>query len=513
MKKILTNILLSIILCFNAALTLAQQGYEVPAKEELNAILEDFDAYAQKTHKQWNVPGMAVCIIVGDEIVYKKAYGVKKLNTEDPVDTGSVFQIASCTKAFTSALIAMLVDLRYLDWDDKVIEYLPDFRLFDDDVSENMTIEDLLAQNSGLPPYSQHLMMLFEYDKKHIIESMRYIKPIGEFRGKYSYQNNLYLVLGEIVKKATGKSWEKNIENLIFKPLNMRNSSTDYKGYLKAKNRTIGHYYAGGKLTPISDELSYNSWPYTFAPASGINSSIDDMAKWLMFIINDATTAGYTLISPENYNKLFEPRVFINNNKYDKSKKNYYCLGWRCSESAPESVYWHAGTTDGEGAYVSFLKKNKIGMVVLMNLPNGKMADALSKRFFDAYLKKPQTDWSKIKLNEADTARKNKNTRFPPEIKAPHLELKKYTGEYHNHLYGNVEIKLEADTLYFSAGAKKTWIKLKHFNSHSFDGTGIPGWKFKRPMFIFRVYEESNVNGLVVENMTDGVERIFRKVR
>lgn len=511
MKKIL-NILLSIVLCCNVVFA-QERGYAAPSKEELRAILEDFDAYVQKTRKQWNIPGMAVCVVVGDEIVYKKAYGVKKTGTDRNVDTESVFQIASCTKAFTSALIAMLVDLRYLNWDDKVTKYLPDFRLFKEDVSKNMTIKDLLAQYSGLPPYSQHLMMLFEYDKTHILESMRYIKPATEFRDKYSYQNNLYLVLGEVVKKATGKSWEKNIEDLIFKPLNMKNSSTDYKSYLKAKNRTIGHYYAGGKLTAIPDELSYNAWPYTFAPASGINSSIEDMSRWLKFLINDASTAGYTLISPENFEKLFDTQVFINNSAYDKSKKNYYCLGWRYSEYEPESIYWHAGTTDGEGAYVSFLKNNKVGVVVLMNLPNGRMADALSKRFFDAYLKNPQKDWSAVKLKEADTSYKNKNTRFPPEIKAPHLDLKKYTGEYYNHLYGSVEVKLENGALYFSAGAKKTWITLKHFNSHSFDGVGIPGWKFKRPMFIFRVYENSNVNGLVVENMTDGVETSFRKIR
>lgn len=511
MKKIIFFLILILTLSLNNVFIGNLKADEM--SPDLDAILNDFDQYAQKTQKQWNIPGMAICIVADGKVVYKKAFGVKKVNTTDKVDLNTVFQLASCTKGFTSALTAMLVDLKYMQWDDKVIKYIPSFRLYDDEISDNITIEDILAQYSGLPDYSQHLMMLFDYDKKDIINSMRFIRPVGNFKEKYSYQNNMYLLAGEIIERVTGKTWETNIKNLIFKPLNMKNSTTDYKSYIKSKNRSVGHYYSGGKLRSIDDSLPYNNWPYILAPASGINSTINDISKWLLFLINDAKSYNITLITEENFNKLFENKIFVNKNPYDKTKNNYYCLGWRKSEYVDEEIIWHAGSTDGEGSYIAFIRDKKIGIAILMNLPNGRMADALSKRFFDSYLQNPETNWSAIKLLEAEKSHKSRMVKYPPENPVPALDLKEYTGLYQNILYGIAEVKLENGDLMFSAGAKRTWIKLKHFNAHTFDGVGVPGWRFKSPMFIFRVYEQSNVNGLIVENMTDGVETIFRKIK
>ncbi len=510
MKKII-SVLFSFILFFTPVS--AEQNAQAENTPDLNAIIADIDVYAKKLQKDWNVPGMAVCIVSGDEVVYKKSFGVKEVKKESKVDNQTIFQIASCTKAFTSALVAVLVDKGYLKWDDKVVKYLPDFRLHRKEISDQMTVEDLLSQNSSLPPYSQHMMMLFGYDKKYVIESMRYIQLTGTHGKQYSYQNNMYLLLGEVIKKATGKTWEQNIKEHIFKPLGMNSSSSDYKSYLKAKNRSIGHYYSGGVLKPISDELPYNSWPYNFAPASGINSNIDDMAKWLVFLINNENEIDTPLISAENFKKLFEIKVFTSKDVYDKSKKNYYCLGWRCAEYTPEDIFWHAGTTDGEGAYISFLKNQKIGIVVLMNLPNGRMADSLTRKLYDKCAGNPEIDWSSLKMQEAGKKNKVRNSKTPPEIVVPHMDLKKYAGKYENILYGVAEIKLENGKLLFSAGNMKTWVVLKHFSGNSFDGAGVPGWTFKRPMFIFKVYENSNISGLTVENMTDGIDALFRKIK
>ena len=508
MKKLFL-IILSLVLCFNPVFSGdLKAAAEAP---DLKKILEEFDAYAQKTQKQWNIPGMAVCIVVGDEVVYKKSFGVRKVKIDDKVNNQTIFQIASCTKAFTAALAAMLVDRGHVSWDDKVIKYMPDFRLDNKKISDEMTIEDLLAQYSGLPSYSQHLMMLFGYEPSYILSSMRYIKQTGEFRKSYSYQNNLYLLMGEIIKKATGKPWDYNIREHIFKPLAMHSSSADYKSYLKAKNRAVGHFYSGGVLKAIPDDLPYNDWPYVFAPAGGINSNIDDMSEWLLFIINDAASLGGQLISADNFNTLFKSRVFINT--ATGNKRNFYCLGWKSMEYSPENILWHAGTTDGSGAYVSFMKDNKIGMVVLMNLPNGRMAEALAKKFYDAYLQNPEINWSALKLEEANKAHKKRTPKARPEIIVPPLDLKKYAGIYNNVLYGDAEVKLEGGVLKFSAGPKKVWITLKHFNAHTFDGTGVSAWRFKRPMFIFKVYEKTNVRGLIVEDMTDGTDPLFRKIK
>ncbi|MDR1942046.1 MAG: beta-lactamase family protein, partial [Endomicrobium sp.] len=332
MKKITVVFLIAVLFCP----VLSAQNRSKVSAEKLEKIIADFDAYVQKTRRQWNIPGMSVCVVVGDKIAYKKSFGVREIKKSPAVDNKTIFQIASCTKSFTAVLTAMLVDYGYFSWDDKVIKYLPDFRLYDKKTSEEMTIEDLLSQNSGLPAYSQHLMMLFGYDKDYIVESMRYIKPESPFRTKYAYQNNLYLVLEKIIEKVTGKTWQKHMIEMILTPLDMKYTTLNYNGYVKSKNKAVGHYYAAGTLTSVPEDLTYDKWPYLFAAASGVNSNIDDMSKWLKFIVNGASVYEISFLSETNYNKLFENKVFVNNSQSDKTKKNYYCMGWRSSQYKPE---------------------------------------------------------------------------------------------------------------------------------------------------------------------------------
>ncbi|WP_158408976.1 serine hydrolase [Endomicrobium proavitum] len=509
MKKLL---ILSLSIFFFLSPLYANQAAALQ-ENTAETIIAEFDAYAQRLQKEWNIPGMAVCVVIDGKITYKKSFGVKKVDTSDTVDEETVFQIGSCTKAFSAALVAKLADEGYLKWDDPVIKYLPDFALYDDSTTVNITVEDLLSQNSGLPSYSQHFMMLFGYDKDYILHSMRYIKPVGGFREKYGYQNNMFLLLGEVVESATGRTWAENVKKYILKPLKMKKTSTDYKSFLKNKNRSFGHYYAGGKLQYMPEDSSYGQWPYLFAAAGAVNTNINDISKWLLFITNEASAGKKKIISDENFNKLFEPKVYVNKNSFDTSKKNYYCMGWRYSEYYPQSYYWHGGATDGQGAYVSFLENRKVAIAVLMNLPNGRMADALTKKLYDLYLGNQKTNWSALQMKEAARSAKDKNLKTKPAKPSAHLELEKYAGNYHNILYGDAEIKLEDGKLKFSAGAKQTWITLKHFNAHSFDGTGVPGWSFKRPMFVFFVSKKSDVEGFIVENMTDGIEGVFKKVK
>ncbi|MDR1695122.1 MAG: serine hydrolase [Endomicrobium sp.] len=518
MKKILICILTAFV-SFNCAF--AQEFQKVPGEDifyerpetDLKKLIGNFDSNVRRLQREWNIPGVSVCVVIGGKVAYKKSYGLKEVKKEAKVGNKTIFQLASCTKSFTAVLTAILVDKGYLNWDDKIVKYLPDFKLYKKEISDAVTIEDMLSQTLPIPPYSQHLAMLFGYDKKDVIDSMRYLQITGTLGKQYSYQNNTYLVLGEVIKKATGKSWEENVKEHIFRPLGMKHTSADYKSYLKSKDRTVGHYYSGGSLKGLPDTLTYNEWPYNFAPASGINSNIDDMAKWLVFIMNNEKYTAKKLVSDANFNRLFENKTFVNYDVYDRTKKNYYCMGWRCAQYAPEDIYWHAGTTDGEGAYVAFLKEEKIGVVVLMNLPNGKMADSLTRSLFDEYFKKPKVNWSSLKMKEADRNYKRRNSRVPPAVVVPPMDLQKYAGQYHNALYGTAEVIVKDGKLMFSAGPMKTWITMKHFNGNSFDASALPGWSFKKPMFVFRVYEKSNVNGLLVENMTDAVDPLFKKIK
>jgi hypothetical protein len=289
----------------------------------------------------------------------------------------------------------------------------------------------------------------------------------------------------------------------------MKYVSTDLESYLKNKNRTKGHYYSSSTLNVMPDELPYNSWPYNFAPAGGINASIKDMSKWLLFLIRGGFAGKKRLVSQSNFDRLFERGVEV-------SKGNYYDLGWRESVHGGHKIFWHGGSTDTQGAFVSFMPDEKIGIVVLMNLNNISAAQSLSLELYDSYLRLESVDWSRQNLQKAENRNKARviaaNAVLQDDKKTP-MNLVKYAGIYKNPAYGEVRIVLLNGILRFSAGKYKTWLVMKHFDGNNFGAYNIPGWTFKNPMFRFRTDNNSNITGLYIEQMIDVQDGFFKKIK
>ncbi|MDR0485246.1 MAG: serine hydrolase [Elusimicrobiota bacterium] len=476
-------------------------------KDNLNYMLSEFEKDIIRIKREWGIPGMSVAAVIDGKIVYRKSFGVKDTVLKEPVDNQTIFQIGSCTKAFTSMLAAIFDDRGILSFDDKVIKHLPEFRFSNPILTQEMTLEDLLSQYSGLTPYSQHFMLLFGYTRRQIINSIRYIRMDGNFRQTYGYQNNLFLLAGEIMREASGIAWEQNLNKYILTPLKMQSTTSDLASFINAKNRSYGHYYRNGSLVPASDKLPYNSWPYIFAPAGGINTNIDDFSKWLLFLTNDGIVNGKRLVSKKNMDRVFSKKV------QNKQQGYYYCLGWRLSPRDYGDNFWHGGTTDMQGAYISFLRGKNIGAVILMNLNNVPAAESITLSLYDLYFQKDRTDWSRKNLQRSEARRKSReNASKKVEKIIPPQNLKNYTGKYINSLYGIVEVRLENNQLKFSAGSFKTWLTLTHYNKDSFSAMSIPGWSFKKPEFRFRVDKKSAVTGLFISDMSDGVDSLFKKI-
>jgi hypothetical protein len=289
----------------------------------------------------------------------------------------------------------------------------------------------------------------------------------------------------------------------------MNSTTTDFESLTLSSNRAFGHYYKGGVLTPAPDTLPYHTWPYTFSPAGGINTNIDDFSKWLLFLTNDGTVNGKRLISKNAINRVFSKRI------YNKQQNNYYCLGWRLSEHKYGDNYWHGGTTDMQGAYISFIRDKSIGIVVLMNLNNVPAAEAISLNLYDLYFNGDnRTDWSKKALARSAARRKNRDqsSKKPKEIIKP-LPLENYIGKYSNNLYGIVEVRLINNKLRLSAGTFKTWLTLTHYNKNSFGAESIPGWNFKKPDFRFIADKNSKITSMSIDDMSDGVNSVFYKIK
>ena len=243
------------------------------------------DALVERTIKTFDVPGIAVAIVKDGKILYEKGYGVTSLNTMEKMDAHTRFGIASNSKAFTVAALGILVDEGKLNWNDRVTDYIPEFKLYAPYVTENFTIRDLLTHRSGLGLGAGDLMIWPDsstFTLKDIIHNLRYLKQASDFRTKYDYDNLLYIVAGEVVARVSGMKWEDFIQTKILTPLQMTESAPNYD-LLKNKNNVIDpHAPVDGKVQVI-----HRDWKYVADAAGGIYSSVHDMSKWAIMQMND----------------------------------------------------------------------------------------------------------------------------------------------------------------------------------------------------------------------------------
>ncbi|MEQ8222117.1 MAG: serine hydrolase [Candidatus Eremiobacterota bacterium] len=464
--KLFFVMLISVVFLLLSSAIYATDYTKGPDSGKLKVILSDFEAYAKSGMTDWQVPGMAIAIVRGDEIIYQKTFGVMEAGKSDPVTEETLFQIGSTSKAFTSALVAMMVDEGKVKWDDKVINYLPDFMMYDPWVTREFTVTDLMAQRSGMPPYAADPLASFGYDRKYIIHNIRNIKPVGSFRGDFAYQNNLWLVAAELVEKLSGKSWEENIKERIFNPLAMNNSSTDMKSYTEGKNSAFTHTKINGKVTALPMDWPYMHWTYTYCPAGGINSDITDMANWLTFQVNNGIFKGKSIISEGNMNFIHSPKTFAP--PMENQPLQSYCQGWIYRENTPCDIVWHNGGTSGFKTMIAIVPDAKIGIVVLSNLADTELPDSLAYRFFDMYFDRHERDWSgeylAIEKKKEDPA----NAPVAPKNPLPPMELTNYTGTYSNDIYGEITVAEKNKELIITIGPKNMNLFLKHRDRDTF---------------------------------------------
>ncbi|MEQ8168686.1 MAG: serine hydrolase [Candidatus Eremiobacterota bacterium] len=464
--KLFFLMLFSIVFMLISSTIYASDYTKGPDSEKLKVILSDFEAYAKSGMTDWQVPGMAIAIVRGNEIIYKKTFGVREAGKSDAVTEDTLFQIGSTSKAFTSALVAMMVDEGKVRWDDKVINYLPDFRMYDPWVTGEFNVTDLMAQRSGMATYAADALASFGYDRQYIIHNIRNIKPVGSFRADFSYVNNLWLVAAELVEKLSGKSWEENIKERIFNPLGMNNSSTDMKSYTEGKNAAFIHTKINGKVTALPMDWPYIHWTYTYGPAGGINSDITDMAKWLTFQVNNGTFQGKSIISEENMTFMHTPKTFAPTMKNQPLQS--YCQGWIYRENTPCDIVWHNGGTSGFKTMIAIVPEAKIGIVVLSNLADTELPDSLAYRFFDMYFDRPERDWSSEYLEQEKKNEDPANAPVAPKNPLPPMELKHYTGTYSNNIYGEITVSEKDKGLIITIGPKKMNVFLKHWDRDIF---------------------------------------------
>jgi CubicO group peptidase (beta-lactamase class C family) len=352
-------------------------------EDRVRALVPALEAYLQQGMKDFDVPGAAVGIVAGDRLVYAKGFGVRGKSNPAPVDPRTVFQIGSTTKAFLSATQAIMVDRGKLRWDDRVADLYPEFQLMDPWVTREFRVFDLLAQRSGLPPYANDALGTLGYDETSLIRSLRHVTPVASFRSAFAYTNITHMLAGRIVAAAAGApDWNAVLRADLFEPLGMRDSSFEAAAIAATSNHAEGHRWtpAGAVQVPF-----FQMFPYDWGGAGNINSTVEDMARWVRLHLGAGSFEGRKLISPENLAATHTAKVAIND-------RATYALGWLVIQTPNGQVVWHNGSTAAFGAFVGLVPQRGFGVIVLTNTINVGMPDALGLWTIDRLLDNPPAD-------------------------------------------------------------------------------------------------------------------------
>jgi CubicO group peptidase (beta-lactamase class C family) len=381
------------------------------------------------------------------KIIYSKGFGTRTINKNEPVDENTLFAIGSITKSFTPIALAMLVDEGKIDWDDKVIKYLPYFQLYAPYVTNSFTIRDLLTHRSGLKSVSGGTLWYHsDLGREDIIKRLKYLSPVSEFRAKPAYQNTMFIVASKIVEAVTNESWDDFIRKRIFEPLEMNNTVISEAERNESKNISTPHIKDENfKIIPIKQEKLDN-----MAPAGSFYSSANDMAHYMNFILNNGIVENDTLVSKNAFSEILKPQIhfklYPEHNEFTS-----YGLGWFITPINGDKIVDHGGAVDGMMANLIMVKNKNYGVIVLTNsFDAGLITASLTIDIIGSFLQDEDyrniSNWYKdnfVKTDSIQAAKREviENTKI--KNTKPSLELEKYAGNYNDKMYGDIFILKE----------------------------------------------------------------------
>lgn len=424
----------------------------------LAAPPEGFDNRVEALRKQVGVPGMAIAIVENGKVTLAKGYGVKKLGSPEPVGADTIFPTGSTGKAFTAADVAILVDQGKVGWDDKVIDHLPGFQMFDPWVTREMTIRDLLVHRSGLGLGAGDLLFVprSHLSRAEAVKRLRYIKPSTSFRSVYAYDNILYMVVGQLIEAVTGQTWETFTAEQLLKPAGMLRSTTDSEPRFRTADRAFPHARLNGAFRGLGDQEVLNErdeLARSGAPAGGMAVSANDMARWLLIQLarGKLPEGDRRLFSEEAHAQMWTPvvlqpsRTLAPELQITEPLFDTYAPGWDVRDYRGARMVWHGGAVFGFKTAVALLPEKNVGLSIEINSEDTGIVRGLMYELLDHYLGLPKGNWPEklianaqkdlaeaLKMVQADAAK--------PAKVGPSLPLARYVGTYADAWYGNIEV-------------------------------------------------------------------------
>jgi CubicO group peptidase (beta-lactamase class C family) len=459
--------ILALLCCLTTAFSFAQTAGVTDKR--LAGIEKELDQLL----KDWHAAGFAVAVVEKDKIIYSKGFGYRDVEKKLPATPNTLFAIGSVTKSFTASLIGLLEKGGKLDINKPASGYLPSLKFYNDAMNNHVTLSDMMSHRTGLPRHDFSWYLFSTDSRDSVLQRIQYQEPTAPIRHAWQYNNFMFTAQAAIAEKITGKSWEENISEHFLKPLGMINSNLDIKSLETYTEPAIGY---GLKKDSIIKKLDYYKIA-SMAPAGSINSSVNEMANWVITWINGGKFKGKEILPAKHVSQAITSQSIVSAGFPSKEKPDLhfatYGFGWALSSYKGHYRVDHGGNIDGFSANASFFPTDSIGIVVLSNQDGSRIPNLARNIIADRLLNLKYFDWNadaktafaKAKAQQAEAKKTASSTK--KFNTTPSHPLRDFSGIYNHPGYGDFNLYVKNDSLFANAGSKTLW--LRHFHYDVFD--------------------------------------------
>jgi CubicO group peptidase (beta-lactamase class C family) len=472
-----------------AALVVAATGAIAAEREplppaQLQKALDTLAAEAKQAIADDRTPGIAIAVVHGDAVIFAEGFGVRNVETGEPVDPDTVFQLASVSKPIGSTVISGLIGDGKLSWDTRLMDLTPGFAMQEPWVTSQVTLRDLYAHRSGLPDHAGDLLEDYGYDREAVLHRLRFQPPLTSFRSGYAYTNFGITAAAVAAASTTGVDWETLSEERLYAPLDMASTSSRYADFIDEANRASGHVRVDGKWAFVEQRQ-----PDAQSPAGGVSSSVNDLTRWVRLLVNHGMFEGKQVIAAAPLDEAHLPAMITG--YAPNGAPSFYGLGWNVGYGgdARHSISHSGAFAMGAGTTVNISLDDKLGVIVLTNGAPVGVSEALANAFMDnAILGAPRYPWQEVFTGifaqmAADGISHNFDT--PPADAGPAAADAAYAGSFTNDFYGPIEVVAAADGLDLLIGPNRRSFRLTHFDRDTFtfetigeNASGLSGVSF-----------------------------------
>jgi CubicO group peptidase (beta-lactamase class C family) len=414
-----------------------------------DAALADFDKFVLAELKKWNTPGIAITVVKDGKVILKRGYGLRDVEKKLPMTEMTVQPIASVTKSFTVASLASLVREGKLAWDKPVRDYLPDFRLYSDHATLNVTPRDLVTHRTGLPRHDSSWFNATA-SREELYKRLPHLEPSAAMRTTFQYNNFMFMTAGYMAGKVAGSDWETLMRKNIFAPLGMLNSTFSIEDMKKSSNVGIAYKWDEKEVPQPIPYRGINA----MGPTGSINSNMEDMSRYLRMLIAGGKFEGRTVLNAADIIEMTNPQMVIADaRRFAEISSTQYGMGFFLTHYRGERLVHHGGNMPGSSSLLSFMPTKNIGVFTTTNISGSSLPSIVSYAIYDRLLKLPSIDWSarfwdiKEKNKASEESAKKQNLTPRKKGTKPAHELSVYAGDYAHPGYGTINFSETGDGL------------------------------------------------------------------